>query len=101
METTINVHKFEQLADRFKLLSAPSRLRILLMLCSQERNVTDICDCTGLNQANVSRHLQQLKLSGAVAVRRVGGRHYYRVIDSEILDLCTQVCSLDPENGAL
>lgn len=52
--------EFEQLANRFKLLGEPARLRILTILCDGERNVQELCEQTGLLQANVSKHLQLL-----------------------------------------
>ncbi|WP_348918731.1 ArsR/SmtB family transcription factor [Adonisia turfae] len=81
---------FEQIAERFKLLSDPSRLRIISAICSQERNVTEICQRAGLNQANVSKHLQLLKCSGVVTCRRVGSCRYYRIIDKDLLSLCAR-----------
>ena len=80
--------RFDELADRFKLLSDASRLQILAAICQYERNVTEICDRTGLNQANVSKHLRLLKQAGVVACRRVGVCRYYRIIDSDLLALC-------------
>ncbi|MEM8614422.1 MAG: metalloregulator ArsR/SmtB family transcription factor [Cyanobacteria bacterium P01_H01_bin.105] len=82
--------RFEQIAQRFKLLSDPSRLQILSAICNQERNVTEICKRTRLNQANVSKHLQLLKCSGVVACRRVGNCRYYRIIDNDLLSLCAK-----------
>ncbi|PSN14308.1 ArsR family transcriptional regulator [filamentous cyanobacterium CCP5] len=83
-----NEPPFERLADRFRLLSDPSRLRILSIICQGERNVTEICAMTGLHQANVSKHLQLLKAAGAVACRRVGSCRHYRIIDDDLLALC-------------
>ncbi|WP_081716790.1 ArsR/SmtB family transcription factor [Leptolyngbya sp. Heron Island J] len=82
--------RFKQIAQRFKLLSDPSRLQILSAICNQERNVTEICKRTRLNQANVSKHLQLLKCSGVVACRRVGNCRYYRIIDNDLLSLCAK-----------
>ena len=82
--------RFEQLAGRFKLLSDPSRLRILSAICNHERNVTEICERTRLSQANISKHLQLLKCSGVVACRRVGICRYYRIIDQDLLSLCAR-----------
>jgi len=81
---------FERWADRFRLLSDPSRLRILSVMCQGERNVTEICRLTSLNQANVSKHLQLLKAADAVACRRVGICRYYRIIDDDLFALCPQ-----------
>ena len=80
--------RYEFLASRFKLLSEPSRLRILEAICSEELNVGEICQQTGLQQANVSKQLQLLRAEGVVACRRVGTSRYYRVIDQELLKLC-------------
>ena len=82
--------QLEKLAERFKILSEPSRLQILQAICDRERSVSEICDHTKLNQANVSRHLQLLKSAGVVACRRVGICRYYRIIDLDLLDLCSQ-----------
>lgn len=90
MEIVFPPNEIERLAERFKILSEPSRLQILSALCNQERNVSEICDRTGLNQANVSKHLQLLKSSRIVACRRVGVCRYYRVIDRDLLQLCAK-----------
>lgn len=82
--------QLEKLAERFKILSEPSRLRIIQAICLEERSVSEICDRTKLNQANVSKHLQLLKNAGIVACRRGGVSRYYRIIDLDLLDLCSQ-----------
>ncbi|MBE7384785.1 MAG: winged helix-turn-helix transcriptional regulator [Leptolyngbya sp. SIO1E4] len=81
---------FDDLAERFKLLSEPSRLRILAILCKDERNVTEICTLTGLKQANVSKHLRLLRAADIVTCRRVGICRYYRITDKDLLALCAQ-----------
>jgi len=84
-----NTHQeFEQLADRFKLLGEPARLRILSLLCERERNVQELCEQTGLQQANVSKHLQLLKATGIVTCRRDGIFRYYRLIDTALMSVC-------------
>lgn len=88
MNNAATVDRYEFLANRFKLLSEPTRLRILEVICGQELKVSEICERTGLQQANVSKQLQLLKTAGVVACRRVGTCRYYRVIDQELLQLC-------------
>lgn len=83
-----NLDELEQLANRFKLLGEPARLRILATLCSSESNVQEICDRTGLHQANVSKHLQLLKSTGIVACRREGTFRYYRIVDMALIAIC-------------
>lgn len=82
--------QLEKLAERFKLLSEPSRLQILQAICRKELNVREICTLTQLNQANVSKHLQFLKIAGVVACRRVGVCRYYHIIDPDLLKLCAE-----------
>ncbi|MFP4132608.1 MAG: ArsR/SmtB family transcription factor [Halothece sp.] len=83
--------RYEFLANRFKLLSEPTRLRILEAICSEELKVSEICQRTGVQQANVSKQLQLLRAEGVVACRRVGTCRYYHVIDQELLQLCDRV----------
>jgi DNA-binding transcriptional ArsR family regulator len=90
MENTLEFNQLEELANRFKILSDPSRLHIIQAICIHERTVTEICDHTQLNQANVSKHLQFLKIAGVVACRRVGNCRYYRIIDADLLKLCRE-----------
>lgn len=88
MDLALEPHELENLANRFKILSEPSRLQILSVICNSECKVQEICDRTGLSQANVSKHLHLLKNAGVVACRRVGVCRYYRVIDPDLLTLC-------------
>lgn len=90
MKLVLSPAEVERLAGRFKILSEPSRLQILSALCDRERTVNEICDRTGLSQANASKHLQLLRHAGVVACRRVGSCRYYRVVDADLLSLCVQ-----------
>ncbi|WP_019500012.1 ArsR/SmtB family transcription factor [Pseudanabaena sp. PCC 6802] len=88
MEIVFNPGELELLASRFKILAEPARLQILATLCDRELTVQEICDCTGLHQGNVSKHLRLMKDTGVVACRREGIWRYYRAIDTELLTLC-------------
>jgi|GEM_PF-558598 len=78
----------ERLAHQFKLLGEPARLRILSIICDRERNVQNICQQTGLNQGNVSKHLRLLKDAGIVACRRDGVQRFYRIATPDLMELC-------------
>lgn len=78
----------ERLAQRFKVLGEPTRLQILAAICDQERTVQDICQRTGLSQANASKHLRLMKDAGIVLCRKQGIWRYYRIGAPEVLDLC-------------
>jgi DNA-binding transcriptional ArsR family regulator len=82
----------EPLAERFKALAEPARLRILRELREGERTVTELIEATGLNQANLSKHLQLLHAQRFVARRKEGLYAYYRLADEDVFLLCDLVC---------
>ena len=85
LQASSRMRRLQEMADRFRMLSEPSRLRILDAIGEDEMNVQEICDRTGFKQANVSRHLRMLRDIKAIACRQNGHFHYYRVIDPIVL----------------
>lgn len=83
----------EMIANRFRLLSDPTRLKILHTLGDAEMNVTDLVNATNAGQANVSKHLGILLGAGIVSRRKEGLNSNYRVSDETIFELCEVVCS--------
>lgn len=79
-------------AERFKILSEPTRLRLLYSLMDGEKSVTQLVEETGSLQANVSKHLGMMLDAGVVGRRKEGLRAYYRVADESIYELCDLVC---------
>ena len=82
----------ELVAERFKALAEPARLRILSALRERETTVTEIMEATGLGQANVSKHLQLLTALGFVARRKEGLYVFYRLADDDVFQLCDLMC---------
>lgn len=83
----------EKVAARFRALGEPARLQILQSLHDGERCVTDLVDDTGLNQANLSRHLQLLTAMGFVTRRKDGLFVYYALAGADVLRLCEIMCA--------
>lgn len=80
-------------ADRFRTLSEPTRLRLLDALRrGGEYSVGDLVEHLGAGQANISKHLQVLLASGFVSRRKEGTTVYYRVADPDVYQLCDLVC---------
>ena len=79
-------------ADRFKGLCDPMRLRLLNALRRGERSVGDLTDATGSGQANVSKHLQVLREKGFVDYRKEGTTNWYRIVDPRVFEICELVC---------
>jgi rhodanese-related sulfurtransferase/predicted transcriptional regulator len=74
---------YEQFSRIGKALSSPHRLILLNILCQGEHTVEALVDSTGLNVANVSRHLQMLKSVNLVKIRREGKYIFYSLADEE------------------
>ena len=82
----------EPIAERFRVLGEPNRLRLIMALEQGEKNVTDLVEETSLTQANVSRHLSLLTDKGILGRRKDGLNVYYYVSDKNIFELCKHVC---------
>lgn len=83
----------EMVAGRFKVLAEPARLHLLNVLMAGERTVGDLVETTGLNQANVSKHLALLAEAGFVSRRKEGLHAWYVIADSSVFKLCDLMCS--------
>lgn len=83
---------FEQVAERFRVLGEPMRLRLLHCLMDSEKSVSELVQLSGATQANVSRHLQTLKQAGILHRRKEGLHVYYSIGDPTVFELCDHVC---------
>ncbi len=75
------------MADRFKAISEPSRLKILLALSSGELCVEHIAKAVGGNQSAVSHQLKTLKDNRIIKSRREGKNILYSVDDGHIMTM--------------
>lgn len=92
----------ELIADRFRALSEPTRIKLLDRLREGEATVLELTEYIGTTQQNVSKHLGVLQRSGIVARRKVGNFAYYRIVDEGVFALCEAVCgSLQEQVEAL
>ena len=84
----------ERLAEYFKVLSEPNRLKVLEVLKEGELNVTAVVDKIGLSQALVSKHLKLLTIAGFVKRNPKGSLVFYKVVDKEVFKLITKAQKL-------
>jgi DNA-binding transcriptional ArsR family regulator len=82
----------EKVASYFQALSEPTRLSLLNLLRSGERNVGELAQLTGFTPANVSRHMAMLTSHGLVRRESRGTSAYYRIADPSVYQLCDLVC---------
>ncbi|NTV44939.1 MAG: winged helix-turn-helix transcriptional regulator [Chlorobiales bacterium] len=76
------------IANRFKVLSEPMRLKILRTICNEEKTVQEIVDEAKASQANVSKHLALMFENGLVSRRKEGLKCYYRLADDNVFQVC-------------
>jgi ArsR family transcriptional regulator, lead/cadmium/zinc/bismuth-responsive transcriptional repressor len=74
-------------ADVFKLLGDPTRVRMVDALSHGERCVCDLAALVGLSESATSHQLRLLRGARLVRVRRVGRQAFYSLDDHHVLGL--------------
>jgi DNA-binding transcriptional ArsR family regulator len=82
----------EMIAERFRVLGEPMRIRLLDALREAPATVQELQQATGASQQNVSKHLGLLLRSGLVSRSKEGNFSLYAIADEGVFELCEQVC---------
>jgi DNA-binding transcriptional ArsR family regulator len=82
----------ELIAERFRVLGEPMRIRLLDTLREREMTVQELQEALAASQQNISKHLGVLLRAGIVARRKDGNFAVYSIADEAIFSLCEQVC---------
>lgn len=82
----------ELIAQRFRLLAEPTRIKLLDAMRAGPAAATDLQASTGASQQNVSKHLGMLVDSGMVRRVKDGNRAWFSIADQSLFELCEQVC---------
>lgn len=80
-------------AETFRMLSDPTRVKILWALRQEETSVTELANRVGASTTTVSQHLGKLRLAGLVESRREGTYVHYSATDSHLQTLLSQALS--------
>lgn len=84
-EGLLDIESARVLADRFKLLADPGRLRMIDALVeSGELCVSDLARAVEASESATSHQLRQLRLAGLVRARKQGREVFYKVADSHV-----------------
>lgn len=76
-----------------KLVSDPTRLKILWALLHGEHSVGELADHVGVQPAAVSQHLAKLRIAHMVSVRREGTKMFYQAENEHVRSLIEQSLS--------
>lgn len=101
-EGRLTVDALNRAAETLKILAHPKRLRIIEILeRKQEVPVHSLTEQTGLPQAVVSQHLNQMRRAGLLSAERRGKEMWYSISDPRALSIlnciCTNCCEKDFE----
>jgi DNA-binding transcriptional ArsR family regulator len=80
----------EALAETFRILGDPTRVRILDVLAMGELCVCDIAELVEISESAVSHQLRLLRGMRLVRPRRAGRQVYYSIDDHHIISLFQQ-----------
>ena len=83
--------EYAVLAEQFKVLGHPDRLKIIVNLETDGCNVGKIQKSMGLAQATVSQHMSLLKRVGIVSSVRNGNEVCYKVCDENIKKILVNI----------
>jgi DNA-binding transcriptional ArsR family regulator len=82
----------ELVAQRFKVLAEPMRIKLLDRLREGPATVGALADATRASQQNVSKHLRVLLEAGFVSREQEGNFARYAIADEAVFRLCEEVC---------
>jgi DNA-binding transcriptional ArsR family regulator len=82
----------ELIAQRFRVLGEPMRIKLLDRLRDGEATVGQLQDELGASQQNVSKHLGVLLQAGMVSRTKQGTSSVFAIADESVFELCEQVC---------
>ena len=85
---------YEQFARICKALGSSRRFELLDLLSNGEHSVEQLAHETSMTIANTSQHLQLLRASRLVQIRRKGVGIFYRLADSTVFNLVQAVQDL-------
>jgi DNA-binding transcriptional ArsR family regulator len=84
---TIDEETAARLAELFRTLGDPSRIRIISVLSSTAASVGRIAEAVGISESAASHHLRGLRQMRLVRARKSGRQVIYSLDDEHIADL--------------
>jgi DNA-binding transcriptional ArsR family regulator len=82
----------ELVAQRFRVLGEPMRIKLLNRLREGDATVGELQEALDATQQNISKHLGILHAAGMVTRTKDGNRARYSISDPSVFELCDQVC---------
>lgn len=90
MEFQYDQESLQLLAELFKILGDPTRLRIVHLLLQHEMCVSDIAEHMNMGQSAISHQLRVLRQARLVTFRKDGKTAWYSLNDDHVVTLVHQ-----------
>jgi DNA-binding transcriptional ArsR family regulator len=89
-----------QLAELFRLLGEPNRLRLVVACLNGPRSVGELTEEVGVSQSLVSQHLRLLRAGRLLKQTRSGRNVFYELPDCHVRTMLTNMMDhvLEPED---
>jgi DNA-binding transcriptional ArsR family regulator len=78
---------FQRIANDFKIISEPTRVKILYALSQKEICVCDLAGLLGMTASAISHQLRLLRERNLVKFRKEGKMAYYSLADEHVMQL--------------
>ena len=79
-----------RLAEVFKVLGDPTRIKLLALLTTDEMRVSDIAEALSMGQSAISHQLRVLRNARLVKFRKDGKEAWYSLDDDHVVKLMRQ-----------
>lgn len=86
-KSSLSQRELERLAQTYRVMGDPTRLKIVLALSGGEMCVCDLAAFIGLSESAISHQLRRLKDLALIKNRREGQVLYYSLDDEHVADL--------------
>jgi len=80
----------QNMADFFKVLGEPTRIKIIQVLLKRDMCVCDLAETLNSNQPAISQHLKTLKLANMVKYHKDGKNVIYSISDDHVTHIFDQ-----------
>jgi len=79
--------KAGEISNIMKSFSNKDKLAILCFLWNEEKNVSEIMDCSSISQSQISQYLWKMKLEWILESEKKWKEVFYKIKDEKILEL--------------
>ncbi|MGI6740963.1 MAG: ArsR/SmtB family transcription factor [Brevefilum sp.] len=89
-ENMISDETIHAMAEMFKVMGDPTRLRILSLLAEKELCVGELADHLAVSQSAVSHQLRILRALNIVRFQKMGREVFYSLADDHVRDILSR-----------